>query len=52
MRIAGEPERESRARRSREGIPVDDNTWEEIVAAAAKLGLDRATVEKRVRDGG
>jgi hydroxycarboxylate dehydrogenase B len=52
VRIAGEPERETRAKREREGIALDDNTWEEIVAAAAKVGLDRATVEKRVRDGG
>ena len=52
MRIAGEPEREARAKRERDGIALDDNTWEEIVAAAAKLGLDRAAVEKRVREGG
>jgi uncharacterized oxidoreductase len=52
VRIAGEPERETRAKREREGIALDDNTWEEIVAAAAQLGLDRATVEKRARDGG
>jgi hydroxycarboxylate dehydrogenase B len=52
VRIAGEPEREARARREREGIALDDNTWQEIVAAAAKLGLDRAAVEKHVREGG
>jgi len=46
VRIAGEPERETRARREREGIPVDETTWNEIVAAAAKLKLDRATLEK------
>src|SRR5258706_1528206 len=52
VRIAGEPERETRAKREREGLALDDNTWDEIVAAAAKLGLDRAAVEKRVREGG
>jgi len=46
VRIAGEPERETRARREREGIAVDDNTWNEIVAAAAKLKLDRAALEQ------
>jgi uncharacterized oxidoreductase len=46
VRIAGEPERETRARREREGIAVDETTWNEIVAAAAKLKLDRATLEK------
>ncbi|HYN14084.1 MAG TPA: Ldh family oxidoreductase, partial [Burkholderiales bacterium] len=39
VRIAGEPERETRARREREGIPVDEETWNEIRAAAVKLGL-------------
>ena len=46
VRIAGEPERETRARREREGIPVDETTWNEIVAAAAKLKLERAVLEK------
>jgi uncharacterized oxidoreductase len=46
VRIAGDPEREWRAKRSREGIPVDDTTWKEILAAAAKLKLDAATVER------
>jgi uncharacterized oxidoreductase len=39
VRIAGEPEREYRAQREREGIPVDDETWKEIRDAAAKLKL-------------
>jgi hydroxycarboxylate dehydrogenase B len=39
VRIAGEPEREMRAKRSREGIPVDAETWKEIHAAAKKLKL-------------
>lgn len=37
VRVAGEPEREARARREREGIAIDDITWAEIEAAAAKL---------------
>src|SRR5207237_4875096 len=39
VRIAGEPERETRAKRSRDGIPVDEGTWNEIRAAAVKLKL-------------
>jgi uncharacterized oxidoreductase len=39
VRIAGEPEREWKARRLAEGIPVDATTWSEIVEAAAKVGL-------------
>ena len=38
VRIAGEPEREARAKRAAEGIRLDDTTWAEIVAAAAKVG--------------
>ena len=50
VRIAGEPERETRAKREREGIPVDDTTWEEIVDAAAKLKLARAALEKLAKE--
>ena len=44
VRVAGEPERESRARRLAQGIPVDATTWSELLAAAAKLGRDPAVV--------
>jgi hydroxycarboxylate dehydrogenase B len=37
VRIAGEPEREARARRSQDGIVIDDTTWAEIEAAAGKV---------------
>jgi uncharacterized oxidoreductase len=39
VRTPGEPEREMRARRLADGIPVDSVTWAEIVAAGAKVGL-------------
>jgi len=45
VRIAGEPEREMRAKRSRDGIPVDDITWEEIQRAADKVKLARERVQ-------
>ena len=38
--VAGEPERESRARRTAQGIPVDATTWSELLDAARKLGRD------------
>jgi uncharacterized oxidoreductase len=38
VRIAGEPEREARQRREREGVTIDDQTWAEIVAASVKVG--------------
>jgi uncharacterized oxidoreductase len=49
VRIAGEPERETRAKRERDGISVDDNTWTEIVAAGAKVKVERAVLEKLVQ---
>jgi uncharacterized oxidoreductase len=49
VRIAGEPEREYRAVRERDGIPVDDETWKEIRAAAGKLELDPQRIEALAR---
>ncbi len=49
VRIAGEPERETRAKRERDGISVDQITWEEIIAAGAKLKVERAVLEKLVQ---
>jgi uncharacterized oxidoreductase len=46
VKIAGDPEREYRRRRGADGIPVDSNTWEEILVAGEKVGLARAEVEK------
>jgi uncharacterized oxidoreductase len=43
--VAGEPERAMRARRRVAGIPVDLNTWQEILDAARKLGVDPDEVE-------
>ncbi len=40
VRIAGEPEREARARREKDGIAVDATTWAEIVAAGARVGAN------------
>ncbi|HSV34803.1 MAG TPA: malate/lactate/ureidoglycolate dehydrogenase [Ramlibacter sp.] len=40
VRIAGEPERQARAHREREGIAIDDATWAEMLAAGRKVGLD------------
>ena len=46
VRVAGEPERETRARRSVEGIPVDATTWNELLDAAALLGRDPARLNQ------
>ena len=49
VRIAGEPEREMRERRSREGIAVDGATWDEILRAADKVKLARSRVQALAR---
>ncbi len=46
VRLAGEPEREYRAKRSAQGVPVDSTTWQEILDAARNLGVDPATVNR------
>ncbi len=49
VRIAGEPERETRAQRERDGIPLDPTTWNEILAAGEKVKLAPAAVERLAR---
>jgi len=51
VKIAGEPEREWKKQRLAEGIPVDPTTWQEIVGAGAKVGLDQAAIEKLAGQG-
>jgi uncharacterized oxidoreductase len=51
VRIAGEPERETRAKRERDGISVDQNTWNDIVAAGAKLKVAKETLDRLATGG-
>ena len=46
VQVAGEPERASRALRTAQGVPVDAVTWQEILTAAGKLGVDPASVQR------
>ena len=46
VRIAGEPERETRAKREKEGLSVDETTWNEIRAAAGKVKLPADELER------
>lgn len=39
VKLAGEPERTSRAHRYKHGIEIDDATWKELEDAGAKLGI-------------
>jgi uncharacterized oxidoreductase len=40
--VPGEPERLSRAARNANGIPLDGESWEQLIAAGETLGLARA----------
>jgi uncharacterized oxidoreductase len=44
VRAPGDKEREMRALRLRDGIPLDDETWRQIVEAAAGFGIDAEAV--------
>ena len=44
VQVAGDAERSCKALRSAHGIPVDEATWNEILAAAGKLGVAPAAV--------
>jgi hydroxycarboxylate dehydrogenase B len=46
IKIAGEPEQDSRRQRGANGIPIDATTWGEIIDAAAQLGMKRPDVER------
>lgn len=39
VQLAGEPERAARSQRQKNGIVIDDATWQEIKQAGAKVGL-------------
>jgi hydroxycarboxylate dehydrogenase B len=43
--VAGDPERLMRSQRQRDGIPVNDVTWEEIIQAAQQVGMPREQME-------
>ncbi|MBS0338300.1 MAG: malate/lactate/ureidoglycolate dehydrogenase [Proteobacteria bacterium] len=46
VRLAGEPEREWRAKRMAEGIPVDETTWGDLLKAAERLKVNPAEVNR------
>jgi uncharacterized oxidoreductase len=40
--LPGDPERAWRRQRSAEGVPIDATTWNQLLQAGARLGLDQA----------
>ncbi len=49
VQVSGDAERAMLARRSAHGVPVDATTWQEILDAATRLGVDAQTVDKAAR---
>ena len=43
--LPGDPERATKAQRLADGIPVDGNTWAQIMASGVSMGLSEATLE-------
>jgi uncharacterized oxidoreductase len=46
--IPGDPERQSLAARSRDGIDIDENSWQDITNAAAAAGLSEKAISALV----
>ena len=44
--MPGEPERQARERRLAEGVPIDDKSLADILAAIASLGVSRAELNR------
>jgi hydroxycarboxylate dehydrogenase B len=49
VRIAGDPERETRVKRGRDGISVDATTWRDILSAGEKVGVAAADTDRTAR---
>lgn len=48
VRVPGDPEQEFLAQRTRDGIPVDDNTWAGVVRAAQVAGLTETDIRSAI----
>jgi len=48
VRVPGDPERESRAARERDGISIDANSWSGILESARHAGMADAEVERLI----
>ena len=44
--IPGDPERKTRAERTRNGIPLPDDTWAAIVNTAREVGVSEASIQR------
>ena len=46
VRLPGDPERESAAKRLADGIPIDDGTWGQLREAGLSVGVDEAALKR------
>ena len=46
--IPGDPERKTRAERTKNGIPLPDDTWAAIVNTAREVGVSEASIQRAV----
>ena len=46
--IPGDPERKTRAERSKNGIPLPDDTWAAIVNTAREVGVSEVSIQRAV----
>ena len=44
--IPGDPERKTRAERSKNGIPLPDDTWAAIVNTAREVGVSEVSIQR------
>ncbi len=44
--IPGDPERKTRAERTRNGVPLPDDTWAAIVNTAREVGVSEASIQR------
>lgn len=48
--VPGDPERKMRAERGSNGVPIDDESWRQIVDAAGQVGLSADEIDRIIRD--
>jgi uncharacterized oxidoreductase len=49
VEIPGEPEAKMRADRSKNGVPLPDDTWAAIVSTAREVGVSEASIQRATR---
>ena len=47
--VPGEPEQRMRAQRSKDGVPLPDDTWASILATAREVGVDENRIQQAER---